>query len=146
MQVMPAGDAMTVALQPHDHYCDTTMHLLCTLCACTVHQQNIICAVQPINPDDLIRKEWTEKATPPAELIGTLLPYQLEGLGWMLHQEASLMRGGILADEMGMVSHLMYYHSCSIHILLVYAVCYSALVKAVKIACGGSYRCCCDKH
>jgi SNF2 family DNA or RNA helicase len=69
---------------------------------------NTTVSLQPINPDDLIRKEWTEKAEPPAELIGTMLPYQLEGLGWMLHQEASTMRGGILADEMGMVSHLLY--------------------------------------
>eukprot|EP00501_MAST-03F_sp_TOSAG23-6_P001686 GSMAST32.ASY1.ANO1.1757.1 assembled CDS len=31
-----------------------------------------------------------------------MLPYQLEGFGFMKAQEASLYRGGILADEMGM--------------------------------------------
>ena len=38
----------------------------------------------------------------PAELTQPLLPFQEEGLGWMLRQEDSAVRGGILADEMGM--------------------------------------------
>ena len=38
----------------------------------------------------------------PAELTQPLLPFQEEGLGWMLRQEESDVRGGILADEMGM--------------------------------------------
>ncbi|KAG5192746.1 P-loop containing nucleoside triphosphate hydrolase protein [Tribonema minus] len=57
---------------------------------------------QPINPDDLIRKAWDKKAPQPPELLSPLLPYQLEGLGWLLHQELEEEhRGGILADEMG---------------------------------------------
>lgn len=31
-----------------------------------------------------------------------LLPYQKEGLGWMIAQESSEYHGGVLADEMGM--------------------------------------------
>jgi hypothetical protein len=40
--------------------------------------------------------------TPPAGLAVTLLPFQLEALAWMRAQEASPVRGGILADEQGM--------------------------------------------
>ncbi|KAI8058476.1 SNF2 family N-terminal domain-containing protein [Syncephalis plumigaleata] len=40
--------------------------------------------------------------TQPAELKLKLLPFQKEGLGWMLRQEISKFHGGILADEMGM--------------------------------------------
>lgn len=57
---------------------------------------------KPLNPDDLVRKTWSDPAEPPEDLLMPLLPFQKEGLGWMLHQEASDMRGGILADEMGM--------------------------------------------
>jgi len=38
----------------------------------------------------------------PSRLNATLLPFQEEGLGWMLDQEAGDVKGGILADEMGM--------------------------------------------
>ena len=31
-----------------------------------------------------------------------MLPYQKEGLGWLCAQEEGKVRGGILADEMGM--------------------------------------------
>lgn len=34
---------------------------------------------EPITPDDLVRKEWTEKAKCPDEVMATLLPYQAEG-------------------------------------------------------------------
>ena len=56
----------------------------------------------PVNPDELVRVDWTEPLEAPNELLMPLLPYQKEGLGWMVHQEASAMAGGILADEMGM--------------------------------------------
>ena len=39
---------------------------------------------------------------PPAALKAALLPFQREGLAWMLAQEAGPLGGGILADEMGM--------------------------------------------
>lgn len=34
---------------------------------------------EPISPDDLVRKEWTEKADCPEDIMATLLPYQSEG-------------------------------------------------------------------
>ena len=43
------------------------------------------------------------EASQPANLILPLLPFQRESLYWMIRQErAPLLRGGILADEMGM--------------------------------------------
>ncbi|KJP87577.1 hypothetical protein AK88_02745 [Plasmodium fragile] len=38
----------------------------------------------------------------PKELKFDLLEYQKEGVSWMIHQEQSSVKGGILADEMGM--------------------------------------------
>jgi hypothetical protein len=38
----------------------------------------------------------------PTDLNLKLLPYQLEGVGWMLQQEQTEYKGGVLADEMGM--------------------------------------------
>uniref|UniRef100_A0A8C9H5W1 Variant-silencing SET domain-containing protein-like n=1 Tax=Piliocolobus tephrosceles TaxID=591936 RepID=A0A8C9H5W1_9PRIM len=38
----------------------------------------------------------------PKELKYDLLEYQKEGVSWMIKQEESLIKGGILADEMGM--------------------------------------------
>ncbi|CAK9047976.1 unnamed protein product [Durusdinium trenchii] len=38
----------------------------------------------------------------PKDLAVPMLPFQKEGLAWMCHQEESSVRGGILADEMGM--------------------------------------------
>lgn len=43
-----------------------------------------------------------ETVEPPANLIIPLLRYQKEWLAWALKQEESTIRGGILADEMGM--------------------------------------------
>jgi len=42
---------------------------------------------------------------PPPGLEASLLPFQVEGVSWMYHQEVHKpeIRGGILADEMGMV-------------------------------------------
>lgn len=34
---------------------------------------------EPITPDDLVRKEWTEKSKCPDDIMATLLPYQAEG-------------------------------------------------------------------
>lgn len=42
------------------------------------------------------------KAEQPAGMTVKLLPFQLEGLQWLIDQEESEWRGGILADEMGM--------------------------------------------
>lgn len=43
-----------------------------------------------------------EKAEQPIGLTINLLPFQLEGLNWLIKQEKSIWRGGALADEMGM--------------------------------------------
>jgi len=55
---------------------------------------------QPIDPSELVRKEWTTQMEPPASLVLPALPYQKEGLGWMYNQEHTPYHGGILADEM----------------------------------------------
>ncbi|MCD9638830.1 hypothetical protein HAX54_022990 [Datura stramonium] len=44
----------------------------------------------------------SETSEPPSDLILPLLRYQKEWLAWSLKQEKSLIKGGILADEMGM--------------------------------------------
>lgn len=56
----------------------------------------------PVDPDELVRKAWDKPMDPPSELLMPLLPYQKEGLGWMVNQELNDTHGGILADEMGM--------------------------------------------
>jgi DNA repair protein RAD16 len=56
----------------------------------------------PVEPDELVRKDWNIPAEPSPDLLMPLLPYQKEGLGWMIHQEQTPAHGGILADEMGM--------------------------------------------
>ena len=55
---------------------------------------------QPLDPSELVRKEWSVPMEPPETLVLPILPYQKEGLGWMYHQEHSQYHGGILADEM----------------------------------------------
>jgi len=54
--------------------------------------------------DDLAAYERikVEKAAQPEGLSLTMLPFQLEGLNWLLKQEKTRFNGGILADEMGM--------------------------------------------
>ena len=55
---------------------------------------------QPIDPSELVRKEWTRQMDPPPTLVLPVLPYQKEGLGWMYNQEHTSYHGRILADEM----------------------------------------------
>lgn len=43
-----------------------------------------------------------ERATQPPGMTIRLLPFQLEGLNWLLKQEDGEFQGGVLADEMGM--------------------------------------------
>ncbi|KAJ3705496.1 hypothetical protein LUZ61_009201 [Rhynchospora tenuis] len=52
------------------------------------------------NPEPVIGNQ--EMCEPSADVILPLLRYQKEWLRWALDQEASEMKGGILADEMGM--------------------------------------------
>ncbi len=42
------------------------------------------------------------KAVQPAGISRKLKPFQLEGLNWMIRQEKSQWKGGLLGDEMGM--------------------------------------------
>ena len=61
--------------------------------------------LKPVDPDEEVAaaaSTWTTQREPPDSLLAPMLPYQKEGLGWLCHQEDSEMRGGILADEMGM--------------------------------------------
>ncbi|KAL7701713.1 DNA repair protein [Lotmaria passim] len=59
--------------------------------------------LQPLDPDDLVRRGKMEPLAPPPTLLRPLLAYQKEGMGWMVRQETeSEVKGGILADEMGM--------------------------------------------
>ena len=47
-------------------------------------------------------RQVAEQMEPPPELLMELLPFQKEFLAWALAHERSEIRGGILADEMGM--------------------------------------------
>ncbi|GKY94032.1 hypothetical protein MPSEU_000369900 [Mayamaea pseudoterrestris] len=58
-----------------------------------------------ISPDELVQVAFAgETRKAPAGLAATLLPFQIEGLSWMYHQEVKCegVKGGVLADEMGM--------------------------------------------
>jgi hypothetical protein len=61
---------------------------------------------EDLEPDELVQQKFQgEIRKPPVDLTATLLPFQVEGLSWMYHQETKIpdIKGGILADEMGMV-------------------------------------------
>lgn len=55
-----------------------------------------------LNPEDLVKRGKQPLADPPAALLQHLMPFQREGIWWMIEQERSELKGGILADEMGM--------------------------------------------
>lgn len=61
--------------------------------------------MEELSPDELVQKEFQGeiRAEPPG-LTASLLSFQIEGFSWMRHQEVEEpdIRGGILADEMGM--------------------------------------------
>ena len=40
----------------------------------------------PVDPNEMVRKSWEKPCEPTSNLLIPLLPYQKEGLGWMLHQ------------------------------------------------------------
>ncbi|EMG46691.1 DNA repair protein RAD16 [Candida maltosa Xu316] len=61
----------------------------------------------PYLKDVFPKLESTPKITPeraehPPGMTIKLLPFQLEGLNWLIKQEDGVFQGGILADEMGM--------------------------------------------
>lgn len=57
-----------------------------------------------LQPDELVQASFVGPLrSPPPGLTANLLPFQVEGTSWMYHQEElETIRGGILADEMGM--------------------------------------------
>ncbi|PFH35129.1 SWI2/SNF2-containing protein RAD16 [Besnoitia besnoiti] len=50
----------------------------------------------------LVKRQIEGRRPAPLDLLVPLLPFQEEGLWWLCRQEQSDVRGGILADEMGM--------------------------------------------
>ncbi|GBE58671.1 DNA repair protein [Babesia ovata] len=80
-------------------------------------QKTIVTTIRAVmeNPDELDEEfeiwDAVETATripkletlpQPPELLVPLLPFQRDGVTWMYHQEKGPVKGGILADEMGM--------------------------------------------
>eukprot|EP00529_Nitzschia_sp_RCC80_P032990 CAMPEP_0113473798 /NCGR_PEP_ID=MMETSP0014_2-20120614/18237_1 /TAXON_ID=2857 /ORGANISM="Nitzschia sp." /LENGTH=129 /DNA_ID=CAMNT_0000366591 /DNA_START=131 /DNA_END=517 /DNA_ORIENTATION=+ /assembly_acc=CAM_ASM_000159 len=63
-----------------------------------VEQEN-----EELDADELVQAEFKgETRSSPPGLAATLLPFQVEGVSWMYCQEIENVKGGILADEMGM--------------------------------------------
>ena len=60
---------------------------------------------EALQPDDLVKRGKLPEAETPPTLLQNLLPFQREGIWWMVQREQSEDSGtrcGILADEMGM--------------------------------------------
>jgi len=58
-------------------------------------------SLNPENPN-FLKKQVVRKAETPRLMTTKLLPFQQEGLYWLLEQEKSDIGGGLLCDEMGM--------------------------------------------
>lgn len=58
--------------------------------------------LETLSPDDLVKRSKLPMADVPTTLLQHLLPFQKEGIWWMVKQEESDVKSGILADEMGM--------------------------------------------
>merc|ERR1712157_162457 len=60
--------------------------------------------MEELHPDELVPVKFQGPLlSPPKELTAPLLPFQTEGMSWMYNQEVCTeVKGGILADEMGM--------------------------------------------
>ncbi|KAG7377159.1 hypothetical protein PHYPSEUDO_012067 [Phytophthora pseudosyringae] len=56
----------------------------------------------PLADNHFNKKSRMPEKQPSKYLTATLLPYQREALTWMVEQEQSVYKGGVLADEMGM--------------------------------------------
>jgi hypothetical protein len=60
---------------------------------------------EELDADELVQTAFEgETRPPPMGLVASLLPFQQEGVSWMYNQEVNgeTVKGGILADEMGM--------------------------------------------
>lgn len=53
----------------------------------TKSQDEVDDMYEPITPDDLVRKEWTNTAKCPDDVMATLLPYQAEGYAFRTRAE-----------------------------------------------------------
>ena len=62
-----------------------------------------------------------EQMEPAPEMLMSLLPFQKEFLAWAVDQERSEIRGGILADEMGMGKTIQVSPAPQTHILFLVA-------------------------
>ena len=81
---------------------------------------------EDLDPDELVQKGFQgEIRSTPLGFVGTQLPFQIEGQSWMYHQEVHVpeIRGGILADEMGMVCFVLVV-CCSKHACSLFIVCH----------------------
>ncbi|MCD9638827.1 hypothetical protein HAX54_022987 [Datura stramonium] len=68
-------------------------------------EENDMCLLENYSDDlglDIQNALVPETAEPPSDFILPLLRYQKEWLAWSSKQEESIIKGGILADEMGM--------------------------------------------
>jgi SNF2 family DNA or RNA helicase len=58
---------------------------------------------EELDPDELVPVSFQGEMRPPPDgLLAILLPFQVEGVSWMYHQEVndnSCVRGGMLCDE-----------------------------------------------
>jgi DNA repair protein RAD16 len=67
--------------------------------------------MEELDPDELVPVSFQGQMRPsPKGLTATLLPFQVEGVSWMHHQEVTGeagVRGGMLADEVrsNLVAH-----------------------------------------
>jgi DNA repair protein RAD16 len=64
---------------------------------------------EEIDPESLVRNKVFKEAATPEGLLMPLLPFQKEFLAWALDQERGLIRGGILADEMGRLNEIFFF-------------------------------------
>ena len=62
------------------------------------------CEEDEVDPNEgtFLKRGEIQPAEPPRGLVRSLLPFQKEGLAWMMENEKTQVKGGILADEMGM--------------------------------------------
>ena len=65
------------------------------------------CEEDEVDPNEgtFLKRGEIQPAEPPRGLVRSLLPFQKEGLAWMMENEKTQVKGGILADEMGTVSY-----------------------------------------
>ncbi|SOV24042.1 DNA repair protein rhp16, putative [Plasmodium sp. DRC-Itaito] len=80
-------------LKKNDLKCSSSFEML-------INEENE--KINSLNYLNIEKKITNYKFSVPKELKYDLLEYQKEGISWMINQEKSNVKGGILADEMGM--------------------------------------------